>query len=216
VDLYDREEPIDAYVLVDTGVRLSIFNMPYSLQHSLAAQSPKTAAGVTGFGIGGVSRGVVGRVRAIRLGSFVFEAPVVNFSTDQAGALADSSFSGIFGADFLSRFHVVLDYSRSRMTLQKNRFFGKPFEFDMSGIRFVFEGDRFDVVKVFSVFEPSPAAEAGIQAGDEIAEIDGRKVGTFTRESLGAYLQRDGERVRLRIKQGGDEKDITIRLRRLV
>jgi S1-C subfamily serine protease len=102
------------------------------------------------------------------------------------------------------------------MTLQKNRFFGKPFEFDMSGIRFVFEGDRFDVVKVFSVFEPSPAAEAGIQAGDEIAEIDGRKVGTFTRESLGAYLQRDGERVRLRIKQGGDEKDITIRLRRLV
>ncbi len=216
VDLYGREEPIDAHFIVDTGVRLSLFNTPYSNNHSLAAQSPKTATGVTGFGIGGVSKGVVGRVRAIRIGSFEFENPVMDFSTDQAGALADTSFSGIIGADLLSRFLVVLDYSRSRMILEKNRSFDKPFEFDMSGLRFAFEGARFDVVKVFSVFDSSPGAEAGITAGDEISAIDGRKAGTFTREMLGAYLQREGKDVRLTVKRDGEEKDITIRLRRLV
>jgi hypothetical protein len=214
--LYGKEEPIKAVFLVDTGVRVSLFNAPYAKKHDLPAQSPKTVTGVTGFGIGGVSKGIIGRVRGIRLGSILIENPVVDFSIDEAGALADTSFSGIIGADILSRFNVVLDYSRSQMVLEKNRFFREPSEFEMSGIRFVMEGPDFEVLKVFSVFDGSPAAEAGIGAGDVITAIDGREAKRFNRETLRDYLERDGKEVRLTIQQNGKTHDVKIVLRRMV
>jgi hypothetical protein len=216
VFLYGKEKPIDAFFLLDTGVRISVFNTPYSKKHGLPGQSPKTATGVTGFGIGGVSRGIVGRVRGIRIGSFLFEDPVVDFSLDEAGALADTSFSGIIGADILSRFHVVLDYSRSKIVLEKNRYFDDPFEFDMCGIRFVMEGEQFRTLKVFSVFEGSPAAEAGVREGDVVTAIDGRDAGSFTREALREYMEREGKTVRLTTKRGDEKTEMTVLLRRMV
>ncbi len=214
--LYGKDEAVPAYFLVDTGVRLSILNTPFSKMHGLPAQSPKTTTGVTGYGIGGVSRGIVGRVRGIRMGSILIEDPVVDFSIDEGGALADTSFSGIIGADFLCRFHVVFDYSRSRMTLEKNKSYGDPFVFDMSGIRFIMEGDRFDALKVFSLFEPSPAAEAGLREGDIVKKIDGRDASSFNRETLREYLERDGKEVRFEIERGEETKKISFRLRTLV
>jgi len=216
VFLFGKEEPIDAFFMLDTGVRMTTFNSPFSKRHSLAAQSPKATSGVVGFGVGGVSRGVIGRVRSIRIGSFTMENPVVDFSTDEQGALADTSFSGIVGADILSHFHVVLDYKRSSIVLEKNRFFDTPFEFDMCGIRFVMEGERFDVFRVFSVFDGSPAAEAGIENGDLVMTIDGRQTSGFTRETLREYMQCDGKEVRLTIRRGAETKEVTIRLKRLV
>jgi hypothetical protein len=213
--LYGKESAIDALLMLDTGVRITTFNTPYSRANELPAQSPLTATGVTGYGIGGVSRGIVGRVRGLRIGSILIENPVVDFSTDEAGALADTSFSGIIGADILSRFNVVIDYSRSQIVLEKNKLFGTPSEFDMSGIRFVMEGERFDVFKVFSVFDGSPAAEAGIQPGDFVKTIDGRAAASFTRESLRSYMEREGAEVRLAITRGTELKNISLRLRRL-
>jgi hypothetical protein len=214
--LHGGRDPIDALLLLDTGVRITTFNAPFSRAHGLAAQSPLTTTGVTGFGIGGVSRGTVGRVRGLRIGSITIENPVVVFSTDERGALADTNFSGIVGADILSRFNVVLDYARSQAVFEKNRLFGEPFEFDMSGLRFVFEGKRFDVLKVFSVFEGSPAAEAGIEPGDIVTTIDGRPAGSFSRESLRSYLEREGAEVRLTITRGTESRTISLHLRRLV
>ncbi len=213
---YGAGEPLEAAFLLDTGVRVSVFNNPYARKHALAAQSPSTLAGVTGFGIGGASKGIIGRVRGIRIGSFRFENPVMTFSTDERGALADTSFAGIIGADFLSRFTVVLDYRRSQIILEKNSGFGAPFEFDMCGIRFAMEGERFDLFKVFMVYEGTPAALAGIAAGDVVTAIDGRAAGSFTREGIREYLQREGESVRFTIERGGGTKDVTVRLKKMI
>jgi hypothetical protein len=213
---YGADEPREAVFLLDTGVRISVFNNPYAKEHGLAAQSPRTLFGVTGFGIGGASRGVVGRVRGVRIGSFLFKEPVMTFSTDESGVLSDTSFAGIIGADFLSRFTVVLDYRRSQIFLEKNSAFGDPFEFDMCGIRFAMEGERFDRFVVFSVFEGTPASLAGIAAGDVVAAIDGRAAGSFTREDIRDYMQREGEPVRFTIERNGETKDITIRLKRMI
>jgi hypothetical protein len=216
VFLYGSEEPVDARFLVDTGVRVSVFNSPFSRKHGLAAQSPDTLFGVTGYGLSGVSSGTVGRVRGIGIGAFFVDAPVVTFSADTAGALSGDDFSGIIGADILSRFSVVFDYGRSLMVLEKNGSFGERSEFDMCGIRFVFEGENFDLFKVFSVFKGSPADLAGIAAGDIVRSIDGRETGAYTRESLRDHLQRDGESVLFRVERGGEARDVKIRLKRMV
>jgi hypothetical protein len=216
VFLYGSDKPIDALFLVDTGVRMTVFNSPYSAEHSLPAQSPTRLQGVTGCGIGGVSKGFVGRVRSIGLGSIVFENPAVTFSTDSAGALADTNFAGIIGADFLERFTAVFDYSRSSMFLEKNRAFGAPFEWDMSGIRFALNGKRFEAPVVFWVFDGSPAAEAGVKVGDIVTAIDGRPAASFTMESLRTYMQREGAVVRLDLERGAEKKSVDLRLRKLI
>jgi C-terminal processing protease CtpA/Prc len=110
----------------------------------------------------------------------------------------------------------VLDYRRSQIFLEKNSAFSDPFEFDMCGIRFAMEGERFDRFVVFSVFEGTPASLAGIAAGEVVAAIDGRAAGSFTREDLREYLQREGEPVRFTIERNGETKDITIRLKRMI
>jgi hypothetical protein len=214
--LYGAQEPREAMFLLDTGVRLSVFNSPYAKKHALAAQSPKTLTGITGFGIGGASRGIVGRVRGIRIGSFFFEEPVMSFSTDESGALADTSFAGIIGADFLNRFTVVLDYRRSQIFLEKKSGFDAPFEFDMCGIRFAMEGERFDLFKVFLVYDGTPAALAGIAAGDVVTAVDGRATGSFTREDIREYMQREGEAVRFTIERGDETRDVVIRLKKMI
>jgi hypothetical protein len=216
VSLYGAEKPLEAMFLLDTGVRLSVFNSPYTKEHDLAAQSPRTLAGVTGFGIGGASKGIVGRVKGIRIGSFRFDNPVMSFSADTAGALADTSFAGIIGADFLCRFTVVLDYKRSQIFLEKNAGFGAPFEFDMCGIRFAFEGERFDLLKVFIVYDGTPAALAGIMPGDVVVSIDGRAAASFTREEIREYMLREGKEVRFTIKRGDETRDVAVRLKRVI
>jgi C-terminal processing protease CtpA/Prc len=78
------------------------------------------------------------------------------------------------------------------------------------------EGEHFDLFKVFLVYEGTPADFAGIAAGDVVTTIDGRAAGSFTREDLREYLQREGEAVRFTIKRGAETKDVTIRLKRMI
>jgi len=98
----------------------------------------------------------------------------------------------------------------------RNSGFDVPFEFDMCGIRFEMEGESFDLLRIFSVLEGSPAALAGIRQGDIVKRIDGRYTGAFTWESLRKYLRCDGETVRFTVKRGDEVLDIIIRLKRMV
>ena len=216
VFLYGAAQPVEALLMIDTGVRVTTFNAPFSKTNGLVEQSPKTLATMTGFGINGASWGTVGRVQAIEMGSVRIENPVVTFSTDKAGALSSDQFSGILGADILRRFHVVFDYPGQRMFLERNADFGAPFEFDMSGLRLVAEGKAFEVIKVFHVADKSPARAAGLQAGDEIRMIDGRKASTFNWETLRAYLQRPGQTVKLEVMRNGTTIPVSLALQRLV
>ena len=214
--LFGKRDPIRARLMLDTGLRITSFNTPFVKEYGLIEQSPQTVNTMTGFGFGGESRGIVGRVKAIQIGSLRIENPVVDFSQDAKGALATDAYSGIIGAEILSRFHVVFDYPRKRVFLEKNIHFDRPFEFDMSGIRISSEGDNFRTHKVFRLIENSPADRAGLKEGDEIVEIDGRSASESTQEEMKQLLLREGKKVALTIKRGVQLLNVSFRLRRLV
>lgn len=213
---WGEAEPVEALLMIDTGVRVTTLNTPLVNKQRLIQQSPKTLATMTGFGIGGKSMGVVGRIKALEIGPIRIENPVVAFSTDTGGAFAMDSFDGIIGADVLHRFHISFDYSRSRMYIQKNAAFAEPFEFDMSGLRLAADGEKFDRFSVFYVAEKSPAQEAGICAGDEIVSIDGKPTSQFDWQTLRRHLQRDGASVLLGIRRQNKLLSLRLHLRRLV
>jgi uncharacterized iron-regulated protein len=74
-------------------------------------------------------------------------------------------------------------------------------------------GERF---KVIAVAEDSPAAAAGIQVGDEIVAIDG--VAYTEKETANRLMaaKRWGDAVDYRLLRGGEERVVTVHLRRTV
>ena len=70
--------------------------------------------------------------------------------------------------------------------------------------------------KVKKVLENSPAAEAGIQTGDEIVALDGRpfkEIPSFEMEKL---LSKNGAEYSLTLSRAGKELVVRIKLRRLL
>jgi len=208
--------PREGLFLIDTGVRMTFFNTPFTAKHGLIQSARRTVENIAGFGIGGAVRGIMGRVTSIRIGDLEIERPVVQFSTDTKGIAASSQFDGIIGADILSRFHVTFDYQKQEMILQKGADFLQPFEYDMSGLYFISAGEANNAFTVENVVENSPAAKAGAAKGDLLISVDNQPAFSFTLETLKRYLQREGRPVTLRISRAGNVSDLSFRLERLI
>ena len=194
-------------MLVDTGARSILVNRPFAETHgvydALAIEGPFSV------GIGGVSRQRMGRAKRFALAGFTFEAPVVNAALDRAGATAASNFDGIIGGEILRRFTVTFDYAHQRLLLAPNAALHEPFDADMSGAGFKAADLKFDRILVRYVLPNSPAAEAGLEEGDEIANH-------ITIQQLRASFSEPGKRYTLRVRRGGREFDTTLVTRRLV
>ena len=66
--------------------------------------------------------------------------------------------------------------------------------------------------KIDKIFPASPAANAGLSAGDMIVEIEGIGVAGATADSLKTAMQKSvGETLRLKIKHGADaSRDVSL------
>src|SRR5262249_10608940 len=123
---------------------------------------------------------------------------------------------GHIGGRCLRRFRVVLDYSRKRMILERNKYFREPEEFDMSGAKLVAEGETLNQIRVVGVREKSAAAEAGLRPDDLILRIDGQRADELTLSKIKELFRRDGGNYSLVVKRGEQELRIKLTLRRLI
>ena len=208
--------PKEGLFLLDTGVRTTFFNTPFTARNELIRNARRTIENIAGYGIGGVVRGIMGRVASIRIGDLEIQRPVVEFSTDTEGIAGSDRFDGIIGADILSRFHVTFDYQKQVMILQKGAGFPQPFEYDMSGLYFISTGETNNVFTVENVVEDSPAAKAGAAKGDLLISVNDLPASSFTLETLKRYLRQDGRPVTLRINRAGKVVELSFRLERLI
>jgi C-terminal processing protease CtpA/Prc len=167
-------------------------------------------------GLGGESKRIDARLGYIQLGPFKINAPIVGLSIDSVGAMAAADNDGPIGNEIMRRFKVTIDYSRQRMMLEPNSHFSDPFESDMSGISIDAEGLDCRIFKVADVSEKSPAAQAGIVAGDEIVAIDGKPATQFTSDRIEKLLMHDGAKVSLNLLRQGKVRVVTITLRRRI
>jgi len=164
--------------------------------------------------VGGEIKTVDVRMRDFQLGRYVIPDLLVTLARDNEGLLSEDANDGPLGNEILRRFRIVLDYSRRRMMLEPNQHLGDPIETGMSGIDFGSEDCR--PFKVKKVLENSPAAEAGIQTGDEIVALDGRpfkEIPSFEMEKL---LSKNGAEYSLTLSRAGKELVVRIKLRRLL
>ena len=101
-----------------------------------------------GTGIGGAIHGNRSRLNKLKISSFELKEVKVAFpdSVDIALAYLNRNRQGSLGSGILKRFNTVFDYHSKKMYLKKNRFFNKPFEYNMSGIEIEHNGLRVEKV----------------------------------------------------------------------
>jgi hypothetical protein len=201
---------------IDTGSDGALtINSPFVKRHglikALSAQIPNNERG-----LGGESKRVDARLSQMQIGRIRIGAPLVGFSLDEKGAMAEEDNDGPLGNEVLKRFKVTIDYSRKQMMLAPNSHLTDPFESDMSGITIDAEGRDCRTFKVSEVTEKSPAAEAGIMAGDEIVAIDGKRADLFSSARIERLLQQDGAKRSLTMRRGGRLRVVSLMLRRRI
>ena len=113
--------------------------------------------------------------------------------------------SSILGLEFLGRHQVIFDFPNRRLYLEEGRNYRRRDQRDMSGLRLA---KVYDKVVVYSVEVDSPAAKAGLKAGDIIIKI-GHKLAiqhdiwVFRRD----LMAMDGTKIDITYERAGKRKE---------
>ena len=159
-------------------------------------------APVRAFGIGGAgARGRMVRGGTLRIGDFAFERPLVTLN--DPASTHESFADGIIGLPYLELLNLSTDVRRHKLWAQPSGRRQRPERYGMSGL---WVDSRGDVLEIKDVGRGSPAAEAGLQRGDEIIGLD---MEGFLRRAAG----REGESFELRYRRGGETRTTRLTLR---
>ncbi|HEY4144663.1 aspartyl protease family protein [Pinirhizobacter sp.] len=202
---------------IDTGARnvLSL-TRPFAERNHIRELEKNGAEAITGWGVGGASRGYVFRGKDLKLGDVTVKSPLTEFSLDKGGVGSIEAFPNNVGGGLLKRFVVTLDYDHQLMYLKPIP--GKVDDldtFDRSGMWLNVSGKGFGVV---NVNDGAPAAKAGIAAGDIIVAVDGKAASSMHLYDLRRRLRNDapGTEVPLTVERDGKRRKVTLVLRDLI
>jgi C-terminal processing protease CtpA/Prc len=120
------------------------------------------------------------------------------------------------GYEFLRRFNLTIDCKCQRVVLQPNAHISEPYEFDMSGISLMAEGDALRSYPVRAVMTGTPAAAAGIRPGDKLVSLDGKPADQMSLTDLRETFRRSDVEYALVLRRGTAEIRTRLRTRRLV
>ena len=201
---------------LDTGSSAALLLGPETAERERVLDSMARTRSASGMGVGGAIESRIGRADRLELGPFRLEAPLTALHPPGPGRISAPGTDGNIGGTILARFKVIFDYSRKRVILEPNASLDDPFESDMSGLGLVAELPDLRTVRVARVQEESPASEAGVRAGDELARVDGRPAAEIGLPALREMLRREGREVRLELLRGTERIEVTIRTRRLI
>jgi hypothetical protein len=203
--------PIDAKLKLDTGSVNELGLNGSFVQAVKLVGSAQKVVPQPGVALGGFTENYVTRIAGLELGNIFIKNPVVGCSKD----LTRTGDAGTIGGEIFRRFKVILDYSRERMILERNRHFDEPYKYDASGL-FLIVDMNFGSFKVLRVTENTPAFEAGLHEEDVIMAIDDAPTSTFTMETMRQVFTRAGNTYRIRFKRGRETKQTKIKLRTLI
>lgn len=165
---------LDGAFEVDTGDRsaLTLFG-PFWRAHRLDDTMAPTVTVMTGYGIGGPVRSIVGRMPHLAIGAVVCSAPVTRLSLQKSGAFVTSDYAGSIGIGVLKRFIVSFDYAHKTLYLLPRASIAPSADgFDRSGMWLGLDRNR--KVVVMDLVPNGPAANAGFNIGDMVVAIDGK------------------------------------------
>jgi predicted aspartyl protease len=157
------------------------------------------------------SRPTTARVAVSEMDAVVMQSDLEDLLSRAVGRRVD----GLLGYSFLKRFRIAFDYPRRILWIDPlpEGWDDRPYEYSHVGLQVERRGEAISVV---GIAEPSPAAESGIQKGDEVVSVDGKRISEFDVVKLSRYLEgKPGTGVKLWMRRGGTERSYSLTRRRL-
>ena len=189
--------------MLDTGMPGQAMLWPAAARRSGLWNDAVPFAPERGRGIGGRgARGRLVRAGTMRIGDFAFERPLV-FVNDPSSYQRAAFVDGIIGLNFLELLNLSTDVRRGKLWAQPSGRTQRPRRYGLTGI---WVEERHNALAIVDLSPRSPAAEAGLQEGDEILDL-----------SLAQFVQRAGGRpgqsFELRYRRGGETRTARLTLR---
>jgi predicted aspartyl protease len=214
--LQPHRPPIRGRFKLDTGSLDALgLNRNFLRDANVLAPGQRTLP-LPGIAVGGETEGIVFTVDGFRIGGYVVPHLIVGATLASAG-FEDRGDAGTIGAEILGRFTVILDYPRERIILEPSERVADPGVWDRSGLWIVADGPDFSTFRVRAVVPDSPAAGAGLVAGDEIVVVNGREARRWRLVEIWRLLRsEEGTTVRLEIRRGDTTTPVVLTLRPLI
>ncbi|OYU86294.1 MAG: hypothetical protein CFE29_29440 [Bradyrhizobiaceae bacterium PARB1] len=164
---------VEGEMLIDTGATGGVFlNERFITAHNPFRPGGKTIRFFSPGGVGGLLQMQAGIGTTFRLGTAVFNAPLIHGPVSQNRSLRDLNVSGIIGAEILSRFVVTLDFPSSRAWFEPIA--GAKLNSVWQSVGVVLSKPDPSHFEVIDVLPGTPAERAGIQRGDRIVTYGGQ------------------------------------------
>lgn len=190
---------LDRKLLVDIGAGhpLSLENM---FKDGALPQNFITAN--LGLGLTGPVTGYISRVNEIDIGKYKIKDVITSFPDQEylKKRIQMVPRDGNMGIGLLRRFTVIIDYANGALYLKKRTDFDEPFEHDMTGMEYYFDGLDFSHLIVGRI-EPGSAADAiGLKTTDEIVSINFKPIEKMTIDQIdNLFRSRDGRNLLLEV-----------------
>ncbi len=181
-------------------------------EHNITAPDKKLPASL-GFNIQRVeTRGFIGRLPQIDIGGYQLSDPVVSYVAEECND--HTVAEAMIGLGVLSRFNLVFDYYGQLLYFEPNNSFEDPYEYSMTGFTLgrPLNGSR----EITIIHKNSPAEEAGLLVGDRVTAINGKAIDKYDIFDLFPMFKREGSVIDMVIKRGGEAREVSIKLRRLI
>jgi Periplasmic protease len=167
--------PKTVKMLVDTGAELAAWFRAYGLD--AVALPNNFIRGFIGQGLNGEITGFLGRMPRIKMGDAVIYNPVVSFpdSSSIAEVFSESQRDGTIGSQILSRFNLIFNEPDNTLYVRPNARFREMWSYNIAGIELVQMDPVLRLSEVLYIWANSPAEKAGVQKGDRILEVNGKR-----------------------------------------
>lgn len=200
---FNKNENLDARLLIDTGASHALVldtnsNGKISLPNKYIEAS-------LGRALGGEIHGYLGRIDGFdfgdkRLNDVIVSYPKVTEKDEQV--VYDRN--GSIGGELLKKFTVIFDFFNSKMYVKPNRTYKYSFEYNMSGLEFVAEGEGLNLYIIHNVRKNTTAFDAGFEPGDvllSLNDIPSRKLDLTKIYTL--LNRKEGKKINLAVYRDG-------------
>lgn len=153
------------------------------------------------------------KTKSLEIASYLVKNELLSFPMEEGpGANSSGELDGFIGNRLLRHFTVYLDYHNQQLIFEKGDDFGKEFPVDRSGMMIGLSQDN--LPEIFLVAENTPAAQAGLVAGDIILGVqDAQGVMPRSVRQLQRLLRAEsGTQYILKVLRGNQEIPVTIEL----
>jgi S1-C subfamily serine protease len=151
-------------------------------------------------------------LRSLELGGLRVPNPIVAMPGDGRGFFGASWVDGSLGAPILRRSTLFIDYPHSQLIIEPAADWEEPFAFDVSGLALQAGGAALEQVEIEGVTPGSAASVAGLAAGELVLAVDSHPVSAASMETIAELFKRVGATHTLRVAQGGEVRDVLLRL----